>query len=95
MYEAKFPCPVCGEEATVRGKVLNPSRLTFEINASCDVCGARYYKRDADLPWWAPPERVAQMERVEKNLPNSEVGNQFVRLDADALAEAIRIKAAE
>jgi hypothetical protein len=89
MYKARFRCPVCGEEATVMGNVLNPSRLVFEIEARCGGCGARYYKRDADLPWWAPPERVAQMERVEKNLPNSEAGNQFVRLAADALAEVI------
>ena len=90
MYEKKFRCPVCGEEATVTGKVLNPSRLTFEIEARCGGCGARYYKRDADLPWWAPLERVMQLERVEKNLPEGEVGNQFVRLAADTLAEAIR-----
>jgi hypothetical protein len=89
MYKARFQCPVCRAEATVTGKVLNPSRLAFEIEARCGGCGARYYKRDADLPWWAPPERVAQMERVEKNLPNSEAGNQFVRLAADALAKAI------
>jgi hypothetical protein len=90
MYKARFQCPVCRAEATVTGKVLNPSRLAFEIEARCGGCGARYYKRDADLPWWAPPERVAQMERVEKNLPEGEAGDQFVRLAADALAEVIR-----
>jgi hypothetical protein len=95
MDEAKFRCPVCNAEATVTGKVLNPSRLAFEIEAYCPSCRTRYYHRDADLPWWAPPERVAQMERVEKNLPEGEAGDQFVRLAADALAEAIRIKAAE
>jgi hypothetical protein len=90
MYKAKFRCPVCDAEATVTGKVLNPSRLAFEIEAYCPKCFTRYYQRDADLPWWAPPERVALAERVEKNLPNSEAGDQFVRLAADALAEAIR-----
>jgi ribosomal protein L37AE/L43A len=83
MYEAKFRCPVCGEEATVKGKALNPSRLAFEIEAYCPKCFTRYYQRDAESSWKPPA-------RVEKNLPNSEAGNQFVRLAADALAEAIR-----
>jgi hypothetical protein len=90
MYEGKFRCPLCGEEAKVRGKVINPSRLAFEIEARCGGCGARYYHRDADLPWWAPLSRVLQEEIVQKNLPEGEAGNQFVRLVADALAEAIR-----
>jgi hypothetical protein len=89
MYTAKFRCPICNAEAVVTGKVLNPSRLTFEINASCDVCGARYYKRDADLPWWAPLSRVLQEEIVQKNLPEGEAGDRFVRMAADALAEVI------
>jgi C4-type Zn-finger protein len=89
MYEAKFRCPVCGEEATVKGKVLNPSRLAFEIEAYCPSCRTRYYQRDADLPWWAPLSRVLQEEIVQKNLPEGEAGDRFVRMAADALAETI------
>ena len=90
MYKARFRCPVCDAEAAVTGKVLNPSRLAFEIEARCHGCGARYYERDADLPWWAPLSRVLQEEIVQKNLPESEAGDRFVRMAADALAEAIR-----
>jgi hypothetical protein len=90
MYTAKFRCPICDAEATVMGNVLNPSRLVFEIEARCGGCGARYYKRDADLPWWAPLSRVIEEERVEKYLPEGEAGNRFVRMAADALAEAMK-----
>jgi len=88
-YRSHFRCPICKAEATVTGKVINPVNLAFEVEAICQ-CGARYYRRDADLPWWAPLKRVEEETRIEKNLPEGDLGHEFVRRAADALADAIR-----